>query len=232
MTELSSVRPLPARRDGVTTVRVLIADEIPLIRAGVAAVLDATPDLRVAGEATPGDVLAAAAGLRPDVVVTDLPAGGADVIAEVVAGGTARVVVLTDRHTPRLVCDALLAGAAGYLLKETATDRLARAVRTVTAAGIWLDPAVLGDLLREAAGRPVLGLAGAPPDRLTRREHEILVLMARGLSNAEIADALVLSSLTVRTHVGRVLMKLGVRNRTHAVTTAYRLGLVQLPHAA
>jgi DNA-binding NarL/FixJ family response regulator len=215
------------------TIRVLVADDQPLVSAGICALLDAEPDIEVVAQTVLAEVVVAAGIHCPDVVVMDLPPEGTEIIGKTVACGALRVLVLTAQHTARLVCDALLAGASGYLLKATATDTLVGVVHAIASTGTWLDPAVVTDLLLELTRQPVSGgNSSAVVHRLTPREQEILVLMAHGLSNAEMANQLFISSLTVRTHVGRVLAKLGARNRAHAVTTAYRVGLVRVPLVA
>jgi len=214
------------------TIRVLVADDEPLITAGISFLLDATPDLEVITQTSVDSVVEAAAKQCPDVVVVDLPPERIGVIREITVGGGVRVVLLISRPTVSLVRDALVAGAAGCLLKATASSTLVGVVRATTATGAWLDPAIIGELLRELAGLPkACSVVGQHPP-LTPREQEVLVLVAQGLSNLEIADRLYISALTVRTHVGRVMNKLGARNRAHAVTTAYRTGVVAVTHPA
>jgi DNA-binding NarL/FixJ family response regulator len=208
------------------TIRVLVADDQPLISAGIGFILNAAPDIDVVTQAATGDLVDAAPEHRADVFVMDVPADGVDIIGKVTACGEVRLLVFTAQHT-WLVCDALLAGAAGYLLKAT-SDALVGVVRAVARTGTWLGTATINDLLGELRNKPVSGHAAGLPDRLTPREQEILVLMAWGPSGAEIADRLYLSTLTIRAHVGGVLTKLGARNRTHAVATAYRTGLVRI----
>jgi DNA-binding NarL/FixJ family response regulator len=215
------------------TVRILVADDQPLVSAGIGAVLDAEPDLEVIACTRTASVVQAAGEHAPDVVVIDVPPDDADLIGKVLAGGAVRVLVLSTRHDLRLVRDMLVAGAAGYVLKDHATETLADVVRLVaTGSGTVLGPAIVDDLLDELSSQPVSGSTAGLPDPLTRREQEVLVLIAQGLSNTEIGSRLFISSLTARTHVGRVIMKLGARNRAHAVTTAYRTGLIRLPRAA
>lgn len=210
-------------------IRVLVADDQPLIRAGLSYLIDTEPDIEVVGQSVLDEVVAAVAEHGPDMVVMDVPPDAPDIVGKVVACGALRVLVVTAHHTVRLLCDALLAGASGYLLQATATDVIGNVVRAVAGTGMWLDPVAVTDLMSELARQPVTGGdTSALIDRLTSREQEILVLMAHGMSNAEMAQRLFISSLTVRTHVGRVLTKLGVRNRAHAVTTAYRCGLVRI----
>lgn len=208
------------------TIRVLVVDDQPLAAAGISFLLQAAPDVQVVAHAATADAAAAAAEHLPHVVVADVPADGIHLIGTLAAGGVARVVLLISQYTVPLVRDALLAGAAGCMLKDSAPDALLGVVRAGTRTGTWLDPAIVGDMLRQLTSLPTAG-AGVT-DGLTPREREVLVLMAHGLSNAEIAGRLYISALTARTHVGRVIMKLGARNRAHAVTTAYRAGIVRI----
>ena len=208
------------------TVRVLVAGDEPLVTAGISSLLEGAPDLEVIARTTVDNVVEAAAEHRPAVVVVDLPPERIGVVSQITVGGEVRVVLLTSVPTVSLVRDALVAGAAGCLLKATAAGTLAGVVRATTATGAWLDPAIIGDLLRELSGLPKPGSVAGQYPALTPREQEVLVLVAQGLSNVEIADRLYISALTVRTHVGRVMTKLGARNRAHAVTTAYRTGVV------
>jgi DNA-binding NarL/FixJ family response regulator len=214
------------------TIKVLIADDEPLVRAGIGAVLAAAPGMEVIAHVDTRTAVRVVAQHRPDVVVVDVPDIRVDVITEILAHGADRVIYLPAKCTVRLLRDALLAGAAGCLLKGNAADMLVDVVRAVTGTGVWIDPEIVEKVLRELASLPTAGRCSGIPDRLTPREQEILVLVAQGLSNCEIADRLYISALTVRTHVGRVLMKLGARNRAHAVTTAYRIGLVRIRPAA
>ncbi len=211
------------------TVRVLVADDHELVSAGLAFVLETTPDITVVARVPLNDVVRAAAEHHPDVVTIDAAPHTADIIAKVICQG-ARVLVLATDHTVRSVCEALHAGASGYLLKASAPAALAGVVRAVNALGpgTWLDPPILAGILQELSTAPTLANRGNQPNPLTTREHEVLLLMAGGLTNAQIAQRLYLSPLTVRTHVGRVITKLGVRNRAHAVTTAYRTGIVHI----
>jgi len=214
------------------TVTVLIAFDQPLVAAGVGAVLDAEPDITVVARTGSRTVLDAASAYQPDVVVMDVSPEESDAIGKVIASGARRVLVLTAHRTSRLVCDAVLAGASGYLSTATSPEAIPEAVRAVTGVGVWLDPAVAADLVADLARQPVAGPVNRTVlARLTRRETEVLVLLAEGLSNDEIARRLVISALTVRTHVRRTLAKLHARNRAHAVTEAYRLGLVRIPPA-
>jgi DNA-binding NarL/FixJ family response regulator len=221
-----------------TGIRVLLADDEPLVRAGLAMLLGVEPGLTVVGEAGDGaQALELAARLHPDVVVMDVRMPGTDgveatrrIVAEEFTGGgggTVAVLILTTFNDDGAVYDALRAGASGFLLKSAAPAVLAQAVRAVAGGDAWLDPVVARKLLTDFAARPDPGLpTPAEMHRLTCREREVLVLLAHGLDNAAIAAHLVVSAATVKTHVGRILMKLGLRDRAQAVSAAYRSGLV------
>ncbi|WP_250003992.1 response regulator transcription factor [Actinoplanes sp. M2I2] len=210
--------------------RVLIVDDDDLIRAGLSAVLGATGDITVVGEATDGDeVVPQSVRLRPDVVLMDVRMPRIDGLQATRLllerfDDPPRVLVLTTFENDEYVYEALAAGASGFLLKRARPERIAEAVRLVARGDSLLFPAAVRRLAaahhRPAGGR----LPGA---RLTEREAEVLALMAEGLSNAEIADRLVLGVETIKTHVGSVLGKLGVRDRTQAVVTAYRTGFIK-----
>ena len=208
---------------------VLVVDDQELVRAGLCTVLDQHEDLDVVGDAADGRAaIEEAKRLRPDVVLMDVRMPVLDGIAatrEIVAASTAsRILMLTTFDLDEYVYEALQAGASGFLLKDTPPARLVEAIRTVRAGDALLAPQVTRRLVeRFVAPRP------EPPDsfgELTDREVEVLRLIARGLSNAEIADRLVLSLPTVKTHVGRILMKLGLRDRVQAVVMAYEAGIV------
>lgn len=223
------------------TLTVLVADDQAIVRGGIVMLLDAEDDLEVVAEAADGAEAVALAGLHhPDVVVMDVRMPVLDGVAATRAlcadaahdAGRAplRVLVLTTFDDDEAVHGALLAGASGYLLKQAAPRDLVAAVRAVGNGDAWLDPAVAGRVIRALASVPQI--AGGVPDvvaRLTPREREVLVLMAEGLSNAEIATRLVLGEGTVKTHVSRVLMKTATRDRAQAIALAYRCGLVVLP---
>ncbi|MBL7258131.1 response regulator transcription factor [Paractinoplanes lichenicola] len=214
------------------TIRVVVADDEPLIRAGLTALLSAGAGLDVVAEARSGrDAVGAAAGLDPDVLILGLPAEGDanDLIAEVAASGRARVLALAAGYAAPTVWAALRAGAAGFLLKSRPPEVLLAAVRAVALAGVWLDDVFVNDMLGEMAVRPGdRATSSVLVRRLTPREREVLVLLANGLGNGEIAERLFLSDGTVRTHIGHILMKLECRDRTRAVVIAYRTGLVGL----
>ena len=213
------------------SIRVLLADDQALVRTGFAMILDARADLEVVGEARNGrEAISLAQTLHPDVVLMDVRMPELDGIAATAAITTeqpaVRVLVLTTFDLDDYVYDALHAGASGFLLKDVGRDDLVAAVRVVAAGDALLAPAItrrlLGDFVRN---RPT---APTRPDvpALTAREQDTLALLALGLSNAQIAERLVVSEHTVKTHVGNVLHKLALRDRIHAVIYAYEHGLV------
>ena len=217
----------------VTPIRVLVCDDQILIRTGLVTIIDAQPDLEVAGEC--GDGRAAvdlAARVRPDVVVMDVRMPVLDGIeaTRLLAGAgvphPVKVLVVTTFNLDEYVYEALRAGASGFLLKDAPPDRLLHGIRTVGTGAALLDPEVTRRLVGRYAARirPVEGTA--PDIPLTPRELEVLRLIANGLSNSEIAAALVISPETVKTFVSRILTKLGLRDRVQAVVYAYRRGLV------
>ncbi len=213
----------------------MIVDDQAMIRRGLRMIVDSEPDMSVVAEAGDGDeAIAAAARHAPDVILMDVRMPRLDGLAAaeriLAAQAATRVLVLTTFDLDEYVYEALRVGASGFLLKNASPEELVRAVRVVAAGEALLDPAVTRRVIeRFAAGRPAGG-AGAEPAglaELTAREREILLLMARGLANAEIADALVVSTSTVKNHVAAVLTKLGLRDRTQAVVFAYEAGLVR-----
>ncbi|GAA2623147.1 response regulator transcription factor [Dactylosporangium fulvum] len=223
----------------MTTIRVVLADDDALLRAGVGVVLASTADIEVAGEAADGiGAVEVCRSLDPDVVLMDVRMPGIDGIEatrRIVAAGLAtRVLVLTTFRHDEYVWGALHAGASGFLLKRASPERLVDAVRTVAAGDTLLDPAVTRDLVSHflaTTGSPdalaQAGAAGRQLAALTDRERQVLRLVAEGLSNAEIADVLVIAESTAKTHVKRILAKLGARDRVQAVVLAYRAGLVR-----
>lgn len=210
-------------------IRVLLADDHPVVLQGLKTFLDLQDDLQVVGEARNGDeAIEAAERLRPDVVLLDLVmprGGGLRAIRRILeASPQSRVVILTSFVDEDSVVPAVEAGASGYLLKDLAPAELAEAIRTAHRGEAVLHPGAAARLVREVAGpvRP------AAPGALTPREIEVLRAIAGGMSNREIARALVLSEKTVKTHVSSILSKLGVADRTQAALHAVRSGLVDL----
>ena len=213
------------------TVRVLLADDHALARTGLRMVLDAEPDIEVVGEAATGRQAVHSAGrLAPDVVLMDVRMPEMDGIAatrSIVAGEDApRVLILTTFDLDEYVYDALAAGASGFLLKDAGPEQLIHAIRVVAAGDALLAPSVTRRLIDELVvpGRRRVGTV-RELDELTPREREVLGLVAQGLSNAEIAELLVVEETTVKTHVSRLLAKLGLRDRVQAVVLAYELGV-------
>jgi DNA-binding NarL/FixJ family response regulator len=209
--------------------RVVLADDQALVRTGFRMILSVEDDIEVVGEAADGaEAVDAVRRLRPDVVLMDVQMPGTDGVqaaAQVVADGDTKVVVLTTFDRDDYLFDALRAGASGFLLKNTAPEDLVDAIRSVAAGHALLAPEVTRRVIARFASRGV-GYRPDLIDALTDREREVLVLVAHGLSNAEIAARLVLGEATVKTHVSRVLMKLGLRDRVQAVVFAYECGLV------
>jgi DNA-binding NarL/FixJ family response regulator len=211
--------------------RVLLADDQSLVRTGFRMILKAEPGIEVVGEAADGgEAVTLAHELRPDVVLMDIRMPGIDGIEATrrLAGGDGpAVLALTTFDLDAYVYEALRAGASGFLLKDAPEDQLIAGIRIVADGGSLFAPAITRKLIERFAetGRPA-----APPalDDLTARESEILELVARGLSNAEIAEQLVVSQHTVKTHVAHVLGKLGLRDRVQAVVLAYETGLVRV----
>ncbi len=217
------------------TIGVLIADDEALVRAGFRMILDAEPDLEVAGEASDGEqAVAAARRLRPDVVLMDVRMPRLDGIEATrrlldASGRSTKVVMLTTFDMDEYVYGALRAGASGFVLKDLPPEQLVAGIRAVASGDALLAPSVTRRLIAEFVRRPPASPESAVPEleQLTPRELEVLKLLAAGLSNAEIATKLFVSTTTVKTHVARVLMKLELRDRVQAVVLAYESGLVQ-----
>jgi DNA-binding NarL/FixJ family response regulator len=215
------------------SIRVLVVDDQALVRAGFVKLLEPEADLRVVGEAGDGsEAVEAAARTRPDVVLMDIRMPRLDGIGATrrirARPDAPRVLVLTTYDLDEYVFDALKAGASGFLLKDAPADQLVAGIRVVAAGDALLAPAVTRRLIEEFASRPT-----PPPEgpvelaELTAREREILTLIARGMTNAEIAGDLVVGESTVKTHVGNILAKLDLRDRVQAVVLAYETGLVR-----
>jgi DNA-binding NarL/FixJ family response regulator len=215
----------------MSSIRVLLVDDESLVRAGLRAIINAEPDLEVVGEAGDGaEAVAQVRSLQPDVVCMDVRMPHVDGIAATrllsERAESPRVLVLTTFENDDYVYDALAAGAAGFLLKRSAPEQVTAAIRTVRAGESLLFPDAVRRLAQAHADRPTSDRPGLP--MLTEREGEVLRLMARGLSNAEIAAELVLGVETVKSHVASLLGKLDVRDRTQAVIRAYESGFVPL----
>ena len=214
------------------TIRLLLADDQELVRTGFRLILNAEPDLDVAGEAGDGSqAVNEAARLRPDVVLMDVRMPGVDGIEATrrlgrLTPNPPRVLMLTTFDLDQYVYDALRAGASGFLLKDAPAAQLVDAIRVVAAGDALLAPTVTRRMIAEFARRPLPADEPALAE-LTGRELEVLKLVARGRSNAEIARQLYISDATVKTHVKRVLAKLSLRDRVQAVVLAYESGLVQ-----
>jgi DNA-binding NarL/FixJ family response regulator len=216
-------------------VTVLVVDDQALVRAGFRALVDSDPGLEVVGEAADGeDALAVAAETRPDVVLMDIrmpKMDGIEATRRLCAGASRpAVLVLTTFDLDEYVYDALRAGASGFLLKDTPPAQLLHAIQVVADGDALLSPGITRRLIADFARQQPVGAAPAGQPRgldlLTDRETEVLVQIARGLSNAEIAVALYVGEATVKTHIGRILTKLHLSSRAQAVTVAYESGLV------
>lgn len=214
------------------TVRVVLAEDQALVRAGLASILATDAGIAVVGTVADGESLTRLVRREgPDVALVDvrMPVlDGLEATRRIVAGspGT-RVIVLTTFGEDEVVFEALRAGATAFLLKDTRPEDLIAAVHAVAAGESRLDPAVTGSVIAHFRRHAPSGSARRPVEGLTSREQEVLRLMARGRSNAEIAEDLVVSTGTVKTHVANVLAKLGVRDRVHAVIAAYEAGVVE-----
>jgi DNA-binding NarL/FixJ family response regulator len=220
------------------SIRVIVADDQALVRDGLVALLEVAPDIEVVGQAENGEqAVALARRLGSDVVVMDIRMPVMDGLAatsQILEGGDGgeapppRVLVVTTFDLDEYVYEALAAGASGFVLKDASTDELIRAVRVVAAGDALLAPSVTRRLIAEfARRRPTLRATPGALAALTPRELEVLALIAGGLSNTEIAAQLVVAEQTVKTHVGRILGKLGLRDRAQAVVVAYETGLVR-----
>ncbi len=210
-------------------VRVLIADDQALIRTGFRKILESEPDIDVIGEAGDGrEAIQTALLHRPDVVLMDIRMPRVDGLeATRQLAGKTRVLILTTFDLNEYVYEALRAGASGFILKDAPADDLVRGIRVVAQGDGLLSPSITRRLIEEFARRPPPAAHQGQFDVLSQRELEVLRLIARGLSNSEIAATLCVGEATVKTHVGRVLQKLELRDRVQAVVLAYESGLVQ-----
>jgi DNA-binding NarL/FixJ family response regulator len=217
------------------TLRVLLADDQALVRAGFRMILEAQPDIVVTGEAADGDAaVRLAQRLRPDVVLMDVRMPGTDGLEAtrrlMAADGTPpRIVILTTFDLDEYVYAAIRSGACGFLLKDVTPEQLVAAVRSVAVGDALLAPSITRRLVERFAPTASEASAAGPEALavLTSRETDVFRLLARGMSNAEIADALVVTEATVKTHVAAILAKLDLRNRAQAVVFAYESGLVR-----
>jgi DNA-binding NarL/FixJ family response regulator len=221
-----------------SVIRVVVADDQPLVRAGISMLVNAEEDIDVIAEAVDGqDALSHIRAERPDVVLMDVRMPGTDGVAATRAvidegltaqnGEPVRVIILTTFHLDDYVHAALRAGASGFVLKDAASTEIVAAIRAVVAGEAWLDPAVTRRLIDDFAARPEQDMpTPAEMAQLTRREREVLTHLARGLSNADVAEQLFISEATVKTHLARVMAKLNVREKAQAVAAAYQTGLV------
>ena len=222
-------------------IRVVVVDDQPLVRAGITMLVNAEDDIAVVAEAADGqNALAQARTQRPDVILMDVRMPGIDGVAatrsvineELTAqnGQPIRVIILTTYHLDEAVTAALRAGAVGFLLKAAAATEIIAAIRAVVAGEAWLDPRVTLPIIAGIARQPEQHTpTPAEMAQLTSREREILAILAQGLSNAEVAEHLVIAETTVKTHLARVMKKLGLREKAQAVAAAYQTGLVQPP---
>lgn len=218
---------------GGETIRVLLADDQALIRSGIRALLDAEDDIEVVGEAADGQqAYALAVEHRPDIALVDIQMpvlDGIEATRKIVADerlADVRVVILTNFGLDEHIFRALRAGATGFLLKDTQPAELLQALRVATRGDALLSPAVTRRLISEFVARPPDVMTAVGMESLTPREREVVALVARGLNNDEIAEAMVLSPATAKTHVSRAMIKLGARDRAQLVVFAYQSGLV------
>jgi DNA-binding NarL/FixJ family response regulator len=216
-------------------IRILLVDDQALVRAGFRMILDAEPEMEVVGEAADGrEAIDQVRALSPDVVLMDIrmpELDGLEATRRILDGGddAPKILMLTTFDLDEYVYEALRAGASGFLLKDTPPEQLVSAIEVISRGDALLSPAITRRVISEF----VKGTGPKPQaqfprlDDLTAREHEVLMLIARGLSNAEIAKTLFVSETTVKTHVARILMKLNLRDRVQAVVLAYESGTVQ-----
>jgi DNA-binding NarL/FixJ family response regulator len=214
------------------SIGVLLADDQSMVRAGFRMILESEPDIAVVGEAANGEqATAATRRLRPDVVLMDIQMPGEDGLQATrrITDSpelTSRVVILTTFERDEYVFEALQCGASGFLLKNAPPEELVHAVRVVAAGDALLAPSVTRRIIEQFARRPIAPELGERVQSLTQREREVLIMLARGKSNAELATELFVTEGTIKTHVSSLLAKLGLRDRVQAVVLAYESGLV------
>jgi DNA-binding NarL/FixJ family response regulator len=232
---IEAVTPEDGMSDAPAEIRILLADDQPLVRSGLRVLINDNPDLQVVAEAGSGDeAVALAASVKPDVAVLDIRMPGMDGIEAarriVEAPDAPRVLMLTTFDDDDYVYGALRAGASGFLVKDMALEEILGAIRVVAAGDALIAPSVTRRLIAEFANRPDRSTPSGSPRRklagVTEREVEVLTLVGRGLSNSEIAETLVISVATAKSHVARLLTKLGARDRVQLVILAYESGLV------
>jgi DNA-binding NarL/FixJ family response regulator len=215
------------------TIRVLLADDQHLVRAGFRLILERQPDIEVVGEAADGaEAVSMTAALQPDVVLMDVRMPDIDgiqatrlILSRAESRGV-RILILTTFDLDEYVYEALKAGAAGFLLKDVPPEQLTAAVQAVTSGNALLSPSITCRLIESYTAAPTPAQTQAIIDQLTSRETEVLRLLAQGLSNQEIADGLLVAETTVKTHIARLLAKLDLRDRVQAVVFAYEAGIV------
>ena len=222
-------------------IRVLIVDDQAMVRAGFRMIIEAEPDITVVGEAADGlEALTMTERSNPDVVLMDVRMprmDGIEAASRLLADrddNSPRVLMLTTFDLDDYVYSALRAGVSGFMLKDAPAEQLVEAIRVIAAGEALLAPSVTRRLIEDISRRPQRDAPASTPglDQLTEREHEVLRLVAKGMSNAEIADQLYLGEATIKTHVGRMLMKLSLRDRVQAVVLAYESGLITPGDAA
>jgi DNA-binding NarL/FixJ family response regulator len=227
----------------MSLIQVMVVDDQPMVRAGIKMLLKPEEDITVTAEAVDGeDALIQARAQRPDVILMDVRMPGTDGVAATrtlveenlasQSGQPIKIIILTTYDVDQAVYDALRAGASGFLLKHAAIAEIAAAIRAVVGGGAWLDPTITRRLIDQINTGPNQDTSKkALIDQLTPREREVLILMAQGVPNADVAEQLRISEATVRSHLARVMTKLCVREKSQAVIAAYQTGLVQVSSA-